>query len=117
VEAITPSSRPSARSPGRGHTATAGSIALSTASPTTADHSNVVVARSTPEILRVTTLAIAQHSAHATANRPAGWNAAVPGRTTTSTPSSPTTTAAQRRSPTTSPRTGIDRMVMRAGET
>ena len=65
---------------------------------------------------RVTIMVTAQHAADASGNSAAACNAPLPGRMTISTPISPTSTAAQRRTPTTSPRNGMDSAVMNAGE-
>ena len=89
----------------------------SSTKPVTAEYSSVVAASSVPAILRVSTLASAQDIEEASTNSAAGWNAPVPGRTITSTPSSPTRMASHRRMPTTSPSTGTDSAVISSGET
>ena len=59
----------------------------------------------------------AQAKADNTGSSDAGWNAAPPGRTTISTPASPTSVAVQRRQPTFSPSSGIDSAVTKSGVT
>ena len=57
---------------------------------------------------RVMTMVAAQQSADASGNSAADWIAPLPGRMTISTPRNPTSTAAQSRMPTFSPRKTID---------
>ena len=107
---------PNATCPALGTMKPNGTSAVSSSSPVQADQSRVVSDRSSVPMRRVTMMVTAQHAADASGNRAAACNAPPPGRMTISTPSSPASTAAQRRMPTTSPRNGIDNAVMKAGE-
>ena len=89
---------------------------MSTRVPTLADQTTVMPGGSRPAILRVMISANAQQQEEATPNSAAGSKLPAPGRTTISIPAMPAATAAQRRSPTTSPSSGMDRTVTMSGE-
>ena len=64
---------------------------------------------------RVSSTSREKEKAEPTTSSASGWNAAVPGRTMINAPMKPTMTAAQRRAPTVSPRTGLARAVTNSG--
>src|SRR5713226_2500464 len=77
----------------------------------------VVMTGSLPLIMRVMIIVQAQASAETIGKNAAGWNALEPGRRIISTPINPTAVAAQRRTPTLSPRKTIDSAVTNNGAT
>src|SRR5216684_1848744 len=77
----------------------------------------VVMTGSLPLIIRVMIMVQAQASAETIGKNAAGWNALEPGRRIISTPINPTAVAAQRRTPTLSPRKTIDSAVTNNGAT